>query len=1324
MIERALDHDLDQTPRGIDAFGRLEVDELVALAAAGPAGLAGAVRALDEHARGGADERREVRGLLCGEHLEEALQAIVLLILGHVVAELERGREGTLRVLEAERGDEADLAHERERLLEVFFGLAGESDDDVGGEREAGDLLAQARRALDVLLPRVATRHATQHAIAAGLHREVHVAREDREIRVGVHQLFGEVTRVRRGVAEAREVGHFVRDAPEQLREARARRRGLAARLRVELRRVVPGVHRLTEQRDLADAALDHLRDLVDDLALGAVALGTARGRHDAEGAALVAALHHGDEAGDLGAPVARLGDEEARIVEIELGARAGRRAGLELAQQPRQLRDVVGTDHEIDHGRLLQQTLALLLRDAARDGDRDPRPLLLEDPQGAEEAHELVLGLLAHAAGVDHHEVGEGRVLGRLVAVREEDLLDPSGVVDVHLTAERLDDVALGGHGAERIAPGSRDDEAPVWDGRSRAAEDRENASGGATTSDVTSRPRPSPHEPSRAPRRRARTRLLLAALAVWTLGVGLEWEGRLARLERELESGDVTRRVEVVRLLGGYSADEVRGALLRALEDPEPSVRREAAEVVGRVRLRDALPMLLEWLEDPDAEVRAVAATSLGRLRESAAQGPLVRALGDAEASVRRAAVRALVELGEASALVPILGRLDDLDPDVRVETARGLARLGDPRAVVPLVGRARDDSVQVRQAVVGALGSLGDARAVPTVVLALRDDDEDVRLAAMGALGRLQDERASAELVAIAREGETRAARAALSALGAIGGERAREVAVESLANAELRPLASEVLSESTTDGETTWLAGRIARIDARDHASALAAVVLRRLRRSAEPSAAPALLAALERDVDHATVLRALASSGEPDVLVRLLTELGRESEPTRLAALEAIEDYFAIHPPDGRAADPLLAVLGRVPPSQRVRVVRLLGAVRATRAASAVRPLLDSTDPALRLAAVETLGALGDPRGTEALEPLLDADDGAVRDAAARALGRVADDATVRRLVAKLSDRAPTDRHALFTALGEALARGVTGDVATTLATLGRFVRHADEGLAAGAVATLGRWIDDGARDLLATLARDETYGSRAAAILALARVTHGASHEQAALFRALADASHASPATRAAAWVALGATGDASDVERLVRGVRESPGPIAAAAAFGLAQRLRRDPEAPVDGAALCALLARRDAYVRANVTIALAARRVVCEDRAPSTYLGREHAEPVRAAAARWAAAVGGHDEALARCATEDLAPNVAEACAHPELPPLDAHVDVHAFAGDGRTRLRHALVALRLADGSALVAWTDANGRLLWPLAPRGPIQLDDPLRVPLQP
>lgn len=816
----------------------------------------------------------------------------------------------------------------------------------------------------------------------------------------------------------------------------------------------------------------------------------------------------------------------------------------------------------------------------------------------------------------------------------------------------------------------------------------------------------------------------VLMGVLMLWAFGVGLEWEGRLARLERELESSDVARRVEVVRLLGGYSADEVRGPLLRALEDAESSVRREAAEVVGRVRLREALPLLLEWLEDPDVEVRAVAATSLGRLREAAAQGPLVRALGDAEASVRRAAVRALVELDEASALVPILGRLDDLDPDVRVETARGLARLGDPRAVVPLVGRARDDTVQVRQAVVSALGALGDARAVPTVVLALRDDDEDVRLAAMGALGRLRDERASAELVSIAREGEARAARAALSALGAIGGALAREVAVESLANAELRPLATEVLLQSTEAGETTWLAERIARIDARDHASALASVVLKRLRRTAEPSAAPALLTALERDVDHATVLRALASSGEVSVLVRLLTQLGREDEPTRLAALEAIEDYFAIHPPDGRAADPLLAVLGRVPPSQRVRVVRLLGAVRATRAASAVRPLLESRDPTLRLAAVETLGALGDPRGTEALEPLLDADDGAVRDAAARALGRVADDATVRRLSAKLADRAPTDRHALFSALGEALARGVSGDAAATRATLERFARHPDEALAAGALTTLGRWDDAGARAALERVARDETQSNRPAAVLALVGHAAGDTSTRAELFREIVGAEHTAPPTRAAAWIALGVVGDASDVVRLIRGVNESPGPLAAAAAFGLAQQLRRDPAATVDAETLCALLSRRDAYVRANVMIALAAREIRCEDRAPATYLGREHAEPVRAAAARWAAAVGGNDEALTRCAAEDLAPNVAEACASPALPPLDSDVDVFAFEGDGRSRLRSSLVALRLADGSALVAWTDANGRLVWPLAPRGPIQLDDPLRVPLQP
>ena len=52
------------------------------------------------------------------------------------------------------------------------------------------------------------------------------------------------------------------------------------------------------------------------------------------------------------------------------------------------------------------EQLLALLLRDAAGDGDHQVRAARLE-ARGADLAAQLLLGLLAHAAGVEDDQVG-----------------------------------------------------------------------------------------------------------------------------------------------------------------------------------------------------------------------------------------------------------------------------------------------------------------------------------------------------------------------------------------------------------------------------------------------------------------------------------------------------------------------------------------------------------------------------------------------------------------------------------------------------------------------------------------------------------------------------------------------------------------------------------------------------------------------------------------------------------------------------------------------------------------------------------------------------
>ncbi|MEM9070160.1 MAG: HEAT repeat domain-containing protein [Myxococcota bacterium] len=808
----------------------------------------------------------------------------------------------------------------------------------------------------------------------------------------------------------------------------------------------------------------------------------------------------------------------------------------------------------------------------------------------------------------------------------------------------------------------------------------------------------------------------LILATL----LCMGFEWEGRLNRLQRELETGDARQRREVVRLMASYSADEVRAPLLQALQDRDPAVRREAAETAGRVRLADAVPFLLEWLEDEDADVRAGAAGALGNIGDTRSIPSLVRALGDASSSVRRQAIAALGRMSDPAVVVPLLGRLDDDDPEVRIEAAQILSRLGDERAVVPLVGRARDESPDVRQAVYQALGALADLRASAALIQSLRDDSEPARLAAVGALGRLAAPRAVQPLAELVRTGDARSAQAALSALGNIGNAPALRAITGALTKRELRDTAMQVLSGHRAPELTALLGEALAQSRDDGQATAIARVLSRRLSRQPAVDVAPALTSALEAGRGAPEVLlRALARSGDPSVLVVLLEALqsdrdGGNRNTQRGAALVALGDYFSIHPPDGRAADPLLAILGDVEPTHRAQVVRLLGQVGASRALPAIRPLLEHRDPALRLAAVEAIGAIGDPQGADALLALLDAREPSVRFRAAQSLGNTASEDVVVALLTRLNDPEPTDRHAALLALGGTLEQTeLTEDGAEqTARTLRAMMQSPDRPLAARAIETTGRWNHPRGRALLQQAASRGRL--RADAVRA--------SRDPAIVREAIA-----SPA-RSVRWAALARMGDvgaAEDLPVLLQTIAEDRWPGPSIAAFSVARLARRGVHA--EPAQLCEALSHRDAYLRANLLVALTAAAAQCPGRTPTDYLDGTHAPVVRVAAARWLRAVDRSPaaiDAFARCVNEDLAPEVARACSLAELPAMDQDADVYAYAADGTTLLRSRLIAIRFEDGSALLVETDPNAHVRWERAPEGRILLDDPLRTPLQP
>lgn len=842
-----------------------------------------------------------------------------------------------------------------------------------------------------------------------------------------------------------------------------------------------------------------------------------------------------------------------------------------------------------------------------------------------------------------------------------------------------------------------------------------------------------------------RLRIPLLLMLLCLPTFG--FEWQGRLSHITREFDSVDATRRRDLLRLLSGYGANEVRALLLHALEDDDPAVRREAAEVAGRVRLRPASAVLVDWLDDPDVASRVAAVRALGRIADAQVTPQLVRALGDADTDVRRAAVAALGSLGTRDAVVPLLGRLDDVDANVRSDACAVLARIGDSRAVVPLIGRAHDNAPEVRIAVFRALGELQDRRAVAPLVQGLRDDAPEARVAAISSLGALRDPNAIDALAEHVDAMDPSISRSVLYALGSIGGERATRLVIRqlnasngntpstiavivSLATRAPDDEAKRAIVRGVADSFPTGVGGQR---NGAGHAQALEQ--LARVTSIAE--AVPVLLQRLQdRRGDLAQIENALAASGDERALLPLLERLREPSVRSLANTVTALTRYFELRPADGRAADPLLTALGAVPADSRSTVIALLGRVGARRAIPSIRPFLSANDRPTRLAAVVALGRIGDESGAVLLMPLLRDRDAEIRLRASDGIGTSASATLLSELIRRVAGDSLEDRAALLNAIGIGVEhlqfRNELTDAtrAEAIATLARATESRDLNLAATSIDGLARIAHASATAHLIHALTSGNRRVRPSAAIALSRTNNETA--RAALREALSDRD---TDVSAAAALALASNGEASDAPALVRLLSQRNWPVSTNAAFALARLSLRGALDRALVPELCSAIRARDPYARANVIVALAGLRVEsCPDTnvTPTHYFAVENHRVVRIAAVHWVrqlvAASGESNQPLRtlleRCAESDSATSVSAACRMSAPAEYGASVDVTAYRADGQNLFARSLAAVRFEDGTAAIVRTSENARLrLWNVA-HGEMEIDDALDVALEP
>ena len=832
-----------------------------------------------------------------------------------------------------------------------------------------------------------------------------------------------------------------------------------------------------------------------------------------------------------------------------------------------------------------------------------------------------------------------------------------------------------------------------------------------------------------------------MLASAALFVLLAGLEWEGSRARWLREVHEADEAHRIDALRGLGTLDGGDVDEAIASSLQDPSDDVRIEAAIACESRRLAACAAPISEWLGSSSLEVRAIAARVLGSVGSDADVPRLARMLGDARPQVRRAVVSGLGALGGAAAVRALVSALSDADPGVRERAVSALGELGVPAgerttAASAVISVVRDEAPEVRAAALDALGMLGDPRASAAATVGLDDDVVDVRLAAMRALTRVPSGIAVPALVRASHDDE-REGRAALAALAHAPGEAARDALVDALQRPSVALGAEDALEtrmridEASRTDIVRALAHAIETSGAADRTARLASTASRLSLHVSIAGLADALGAAY-RTGGSPVVLEAFGRTGAEQALVPILDALASDAASTRSAALAGLEGLVGIRPPDGRILDPLTLAFPRLDESEQARAVGIVGGVRSERASQWLLARAASGSRAARIAALRALRSAAPTTATDTLLHAIEDADPEIRTRAALALATLAASEGIGepargQLAAWLSSDEPHDRQAILLALASTTREPGASHDATQLAILDA-LDATDPELADGAAAAIAISSDEGLRD--AVIARLEEAGPvlRARGLRALEGPAGRASDVARALALGSLDSSDAR--VTCAALATLSVIGDADAVDRIASLVPSFRFPENTAASFALARMAARGVRSDAMAPALATLATSHDPYVRANVALAAAHLGISSLGTvSPIDWLAEATHPIVRAAAARWAFAVRASidgarvDALLASCAAHPTQPSLARACGAPALASDVADADLIAVDA-ASLPMPDRLVALRLADGSALVTYTDARGRLRLPGAPAGPLSLDAPESAVLVP
>ena len=215
-------------------------------------------------------------------------------------------------------------------------------------------------------------------------------------------------------------------------------------------------------------------------------------------------------------------------------------------------------------------------------------------------------------------------------------------------------------------------------------------------------------------------------------------------SEIEIALESGDIKRRIEILKCLGLLSCYRNTDLVRKYISDPALAVREQALITISKLDRQTDVDCLLAQLDiEKDENFRQELLGVISNISSEAVIALLRDYLGELDADSKSLVIESIGYDGDEENKRLLLPLLNDANNTVRANVAHAIYRFGDVRVIEILLKMLESQETEMQVSAIDVLAKIGTTQVVQPLVQIVSDQSflEEVQYAAARALGKLQ-------------------------------------------------------------------------------------------------------------------------------------------------------------------------------------------------------------------------------------------------------------------------------------------------------------------------------------------------------------------------------------------------------------------------------------------------------------------------------------------------------------------------------------------------------------------------------------------------------